>query len=109
MNPQAMQALLARAITVVGIIIAVGFIGVLVMAVVGIRHATRLLKVQDLERTLRIFDTQGRVEYRQMCADAMIEKRRQRAAEAESIGPQGHDFQYLPPDLQEVVLGGMTV
>jgi hypothetical protein len=107
MDAQTVQGIIQTAIKGVSLIVAIGLIGTLAMVVFAIRYGMQLIQVRELERALRVADSEGRIRYRSKCEAAMDEKRerlRQEAEEAQDEPPS-----YLPPDLADLTLDVQAV
>ena len=102
MGPQAVQSIIKIAIGSMGIAVAIGFVSIFVMMIFAMRYGMKLIRVKELERTLRLIDTEGRITYRNKCAAAMDESRARREAKARAEAgdePPG----YLPAELTDLV------
>jgi len=102
MDPQAVQSIIKIVVGSAGIVVAIGFVSIFVMMIFAMRYGTKLIRVKELERALRIADTEGRIAYRNKCAAAMDESKARREAKARAAGdePQG----YLPAELADLAL-----
>lgn len=102
MDPQAVQSIIKIVVGSAGIVVAIGFVSIFVMMIFAMRYGTKLIRVKELERTLRLIDTEGRIAYRNKCAAAMDESKARREAKARAAGdePQG----YLPAELADLAL-----
>jgi len=102
MGPQEIQSIVKIVIGGVSFVVAAGLISIVVMMIFAIRYGTKLIRVKELERTLRLIDTEGRITYRNKCEAAMDESRARREAKARAAGdePQG----YLPAELADLAL-----
>lgn len=103
MDPQAVQSIIKIVVGSAGIVVAIGFVSIFVMMIFAMRYGTKLIRVKELERTLRLIDTEGRIAYRNKCAAAMDESKARREAKARAAAgdePQG----YLPAELADLAL-----
>ena len=107
MDPQAVQSIIKIVVGSAGIVVAIGFVSIFVMMIFAMRYGTKLIRVKELERTLRLIDTEGRITYRNKCAAAMDESKARREAKARAAGdePQG----YLPAELADLALDAAAV